>query len=148
MLSSEKFSRTTPLGLWTDAKNMLAAAMLLNQNEDIHLLRPLYYLLGHGIEEAFKAFIMAKGGTLQCLKSIGHDLELARDWANTAHLAQFYTLTEKDNQAIKMLNPYYKTKELEYRVKGYKSYPESDVLIGLLNNLLSSIKHICITEDC
>lgn len=138
-------SRTAAMGLWTDAKNMLEAAMLLKQNEDLQLLRPLYYLLGHGVEEAFKAFVMAKGGSLQCLKSISHDLELARDWANTAGLAQFYTLSDQDNQAIKTLNPYYKAKEFEYRVRGYKSYPALDVLISLLDGLLRSIKNVCIT---
>lgn len=132
------------MGLWTDAKDMLEAAKLLQEKDEQGLVHPRYFLLGHGLEEAFKAFVRAKGGTLQCLKSIGHDLELARDWANTSGLAQFYTLSEEDNQALGMLNPYYRSKEFEYRVTGYKSYPEPEVLVGLLERLLSSIKDICV----
>ena len=132
------------MGLWSDANDMLAAAKLLQEKEEQRLRHPRYYLLGHGLEEVFKAFIRAKGGTLQCLKSIGHDLELARDWANTTGLAQFYTLTDEDNQALAMLNPYYKSKEFEYRVTGYKSYPQPEVLIGLLERLLSAIRNVCV----
>lgn len=132
------------MGLWTDAKDMLDAAKLLQHKEEQRLRHPLYYLLGHGLEEAFKAFVRAKGGTLQCLKSIGHDLELARDWANTSGLSQVYSLNEMDDQALRMINPYYKSKEFEYRVTGYKSFPEVEVLIGLLERLLCAIKDVCV----
>lgn len=137
-------SRTTAMGLWTDAKDMLAAAKLLQQNESQIILHPLYYLLGHGLEEVLKAFVRAKGATLPCLKSMGHDLELARDWANTSGLAEYYTLSKEDNQALQMLNPYYKSKEFEYRVTGHKSCPETEFLIGLLERILNAIRDVCV----
>ncbi|MGA9853233.1 MAG: hypothetical protein WBR15_09910 [Gammaproteobacteria bacterium] len=134
-------SRTTAMGLWTDANHILEATKLLAGESKLTNVR--YYLLGHGIEEGLKAFIRAKNGTLQCLKSIGHDLELVCDWANACGLSNHYILTTKDKQALAMLNLYYKSKELEYRANGFKQYPPEDLLIEFLKQLLASIKYIC-----
>ncbi|MBU6470562.1 MAG: hypothetical protein KGQ68_07750 [Gammaproteobacteria bacterium] len=119
-------SRTTGMGLWTDANNILQAVKLLVGKNKLMNVR--YYLLGHGIEEALKAFIRANHGTLECLKSIGHDMEFAYDWANTCGLSNYCNMTTEDKRALSMLNRYYKSKELEYRTTGYKEYPPEDLL--------------------
>jgi hypothetical protein len=71
--------RTTGMGLWTDAKNMLAAAKLVSADE--HLVTPAYYLAGHGIEEVFKAYLRSHGHSIGKLKKIGHKLVCAQDEA-------------------------------------------------------------------
>jgi hypothetical protein len=60
--------RTTGMGLWTDAKDMLAAAKLVSADE--HLVTPAYYLAGHGIEEVFKAYLRSHGHSLGKLKKL------------------------------------------------------------------------------
>ncbi|MDO8446668.1 MAG: hypothetical protein Q7T53_11305 [Deltaproteobacteria bacterium] len=132
------------MGLWTDAKDMLAAAKILHEKEKQRIGNPIYYLLCHGVEEAFKAFICAKGGSLKCLKSIGHDLELAKEWAVACGLDKDYQISKEHDTMLKLINGYYKSKEFEYRVTGYKRYPKSENLITFLEDLLKHIRNTCL----
>src|SRR4051812_33333797 len=75
-------SRTTAMGLWTDAKGMLAAAEVLmredNNSARMRFFMPIHFLLGHGIEVALKSVLLAHGSSLEELKrKIGHDLKKA-----------------------------------------------------------------------
>jgi len=135
--------RTTGMGLWTDANQMLAAAKHLASVESMSLVQPLYYLLGHAIELAFKSYVRARGASLGCLKSIGHDLDLARERAQTAGLGDLVKLSPNDQATISLLNVYYKAKEFEYRVTGSKKYPHVEDLVALLERILSATKHTC-----
>lgn len=139
-------TRTTGMGLWTDANEMLLAAEHLATVNRLKLSQPLYYLLGHAIELSFKSYIRAKGATLDCLKSIGHDLVLAFDWANTAGLNDLVQLTEQDRAVLSMLNTYYKAKEFEYRVTGPKTYPNVADLVSLLQRVLEATEPVCLKE--
>jgi len=136
-------SRTTGMGLWTDANQMLAAAKHLASVKGFEFSQPLYYLLGHALELSFKCYVRAKGATLSCLRSIGHDLDLALDWALTAGLADIVQITEKDRGVISLMNGYYKAKEFEYRVTGSKKYPLASDLIELVERILKATKSEC-----
>jgi hypothetical protein len=136
-------SRTTGMGLWTDANEMLAAAKHLASIKKFELSQPLYYLLGHSLELSFKCYVRAKGATLGCLRSIGHDLELGLDWALTAGLGDIVQITAKDRGVIALMNRYYKAKEFEYRVTGSKRYPLVADLIELIERVLKATKPVC-----
>ena len=136
--------RTTGMGLWTDANEMLLAAKHLATVKKLEFSQPLYYLLGHAIELSFKSYVRAKGATLDCLKSIGHDLILGLDWAQTAGLGDVIQLTDHDRAVVSMLNAYYKAKEFEYRVTGAKTYPNVAELVTLLDRVLTATKAICL----
>jgi len=136
-------ARTTGMGLWTDANEMLSAAKHLATVRKFQLSQPLYYLLGHALELSFKSFLRAKGASLDCLKSIGHDLALGFDRAQTGGLAELVQLTERDRQMVALLNIYYKAKEFEYRVEGTKTYPEANDLIELLDRTLNATRAFC-----
>jgi hypothetical protein len=52
-------SRTTGMGLWTDANEMLAAAKHLAYAKGFEVSQPLYYLLGHALELSLKCYVRA-----------------------------------------------------------------------------------------
>lgn len=136
-------TRTTGMGLWTDANEMLAAAKHLSAVKDFEFSQPLYYLLGHSLELSFKSYVRANGASLNCLKSIGHDLNLALDWALTGGLEKLVTITEADKQLVSLVNTYYKAKEFEYRKTGIKEYPHAKDLISLTERVLKATKSPC-----
>ena len=137
-------SRTTGMGLWTDANEMLSAAKHLAAAKGFSTSQPLYYLLGHSLELSLKSYVRAKGGTLECLKSMGHDLDLCLDWATTAGLGDFVEITEKDRGVVSLMNIPYKAKEFEYRVTGSKKYPHTEDLFVLIEKVLSGVKSTCV----
>ena len=135
--------RTTGMGLWTDAHEMLKAAKVVSEDPDLVGSSPAYYLAGHGIEEAFKAYIRARGSSLKELRSIGHNLEHALGAAVSHDIESLCTLTSQDKAMVAVLNPYYKAKHFEYRVTGYKSLPQLSDLLSLGQRVLAAIKPIC-----
>lgn len=136
--------QTTGMGLWTDANEMLIAARHLTSVRSLEFSKPLYFLLGHSLELSFKSFVRAKGASLSCLKSIGHDLCLALEWAKTAGIAELVEISENDAALIELMNRYYKAKEFEYRVTGPKKLPRTEDLIDLLDRILSATKAFCV----
>ena len=137
-------SRTTGAGLWTDANQMLSAARLLATAKGFETSQPLFYLLGHSLELSFKSYVRAKGGTLECLKSMGHDLELCLAWALTTGLADIVKISEKERAIVSLMNIPYKAKEFEYRVTGHKRRPQVPDLIALTEKILKSTREICV----
>ena len=135
--------RTTAMGLWTDAQEMLGAARVVSVAQGQRVSRPAYYWTGHGLEEALKAFLLVRGCSLQRLKQIGHDLDRALRAANEDGLGQYCVLDASETAMIRLLNCSYHAKELEYRSTGFVRYPELQPLITLVDRLLVSIKPLC-----
>jgi hypothetical protein len=138
--------RTTGMGLWTDARQMLAAARIVSAESSLANSNPVYYLAGHGIEEAFKAFLRSRGQSINGLKNIGHNLDHALGAAISHGFENLCALSIQDKAMIGQLNGYYKAKHFEYRVTGYQSLPKPQDLIGLGERMLSSIKSVCETS--
>ena len=135
--------RTTGMGLWTDANEMLTAAQHIVSVKRLELSQPLYFLLGHSLELSFKSYIRAKGAPLSCLKSIGHDLLLGLEWAQVTGIGELVQVGEKDIALIQLMNSYYRAKEFEYRVTGYKNLPRAEDVLALLSKILSATKPFC-----
>ncbi len=123
---------------------MLDAAKYLAANKKFEFGQPLYYLLGHSLELAFKSFLRARGASLIDLKNIGHDLDRGLIRAEQMGLGELVNLSEKEKTFITMINQYYKSKEFEYRVTGAKRYPLSSDLISLIERLLNATELTCI----
>ncbi len=136
-------ARTTGMGLWTDADQMLRAAKHLLKAKEFEISSPLYFLLGHSIELSFKAYLRAQGASLDALKNIGHDLERARSSASNAGIDGIVQLTGEEVSAIALLNEYYVRKEFEYRVTGSKVYPPAALLVGIIERVLGATRNIC-----
>jgi hypothetical protein len=135
--------RTNGMGLWTDAKDMLKAARLVLADESMSHSSPVFYLAGHGIEEAFKAFLRCRGKSLEDLKNIGHNLECALNVAISNGFEELCALTVQDKKMISAFNGYYQIKKFEYRVTGRYYLPPPENLIDLGERMLKAIKSIC-----
>ncbi|MBM3732420.1 MAG: hypothetical protein FJW24_02960 [Acidimicrobiia bacterium] len=145
-------ARTSPDGLLTDAIEMFCAAGILiqfNRNRhgplaaDIHLSQPIYYLLGHSIEVALKAFLLHSGESLEDLKGkYGHDLSKAAYNVISRRSNPVSMIVENNLSIIKLLNPYYSAKEFEYRITGFKRLPRSENLMSFLSNILPAINEL------
>lgn len=135
--------RTTAMGLWTDARDMLAAASVVCAEARLESSSPVFYLAGHGIEEVFKAFLRCHGHSLQDLKNIGHNLDHALRAATSRGFEDLFPLTAQDKAMIGQLNVYYKAKHFEYRVTGTQTLPRPQDLITLGERMLASIREVC-----
>jgi hypothetical protein len=135
--------RTTGMGLWTDARQMLEAAELVSRSSTLATSSPTFYLMGHGLEVALKAYLRSRGHSLKALRAIGHDIESAAQEAMAQGLGELFSFSPTDLAAISALNQYYKAKHFEYRVTGYRSLPPTESLLVLGNRLLAAIRPIC-----
>lgn len=135
----DESNRTTAAGLWTDATEFAVAAKVLISDGRKELLTPSYCLSAHAIELALKAFLLSKAVTLQELKKLGHDLEACLKRAKNLDLAESVSLAPKHEAVIRMLNSYYKAKEFEYRVTGFKEPPVLPDVLDCLDMLVEGV---------
>ncbi|CAH9019650.1 hypothetical protein [Candidatus Nitrosacidococcus sp. I8] len=143
MKDKDNKQQTTAMGLWTDAERMFRAAKVVSQDSSLSYSSPMYFLVGHGIEVALKAYLLTCGYSLKKLKHIGHDLEYALCESVWNDIKNICNLTDEDKLMIDILNPYYKNKHFEYRDKGYKELPQPHDLLNLGDRILIAIKPAC-----
>lgn len=123
-------------------REFLAAAQSLRSvNESPSV--PLYFLICQSIELSLKAYIRGCGAAREQLIRIGHDLEKVLKTAQTEKLAQFFAITSSQEEALKMINPYYAGKDLQYTEVGSKCYPDVDILLELAEGLQSQTRKFC-----
>jgi len=110
-------SKTTPRRLWRDGLDMFDAAVVLmerakkSNKEEMRLLFPTYYLLGHGIEVTLKAVLRENGSSLDELKNvIRHDLNEAAQRVVKLKLDQLSGFVENHITLVQRLNQYYSAK--------------------------------------
>lgn len=142
-------NRTTAFGTWRFACEYLRAAEAVEAvaKSDMDIPAPRYYLLGHGIELAIKAFLLAKDvplAELRSMKLMGHDLEKALYRAEGLGFSNLVSLSGEERASIELLNKTYQPKEHEYITTGYVVWPRTEVLFSVLNKVLPAIKAICI----
>jgi len=129
-----------PAGLWQYAQHFARAARIVAEHEHPPENVPIvpYYLYGHAIELVLKGFLRAKGVEESTLKhSMGHDLEKILRSAKEAGLDQYVCLSNDDLTALKVLNCYYKCKDLEYFQRtGTLGFPTWQCLERLVTTLL------------
>lgn len=140
----------TALGFWRYADEFLRAATVVEASAKRHfdILPPRYYLLGHSIELALKAFLLAKGVTPTELRlkqyNMAHNLEKALVRAEGLGLADVVNIPPKERTAIMLLNKTYGRKSYEYLETGSIHIPPTDTLFSVVNRVLPAIKHLCI----
>ena len=135
--------RETPLGFWRYAHEFTVAAKHLHDQDRNYFIIPAYYLVTHGIELAFKAFLRECGYSVEKLKKMGHDLKKLFKAADKEGLSDVAPCSDEFRAAIDLINPFYKKKELEYIKTGFKQYPEISYLIDGNESLLKNIKTLC-----
>jgi hypothetical protein len=115
--------RTQGVGVWRLAEEYLEAAAAASTPRSTRIPFVSYYLYGHGLELALKAFLVSQGTTDRRLRRLGHDLKRALKAARKHQPFKAVSITPTDCHIVAWLNSYYKVKEFEYLVTGYKSFP-------------------------
>jgi hypothetical protein len=101
---------------------------------------PAYFLAGRAIELGLKSYLLLKGRTEAELRRASHDLAAALDLAIGHGLASLMTVTPESDHAVRWINLYYQSKDLEYPTTGYKSYPERRYLSDFAAALLAGLE--------
>ena len=136
-------NRTTPRGLLRYAREFAEAARIVSDSKGDPVFTPTYYLYGHSIELALKAFLRASDYDLKKLKKLGHGLSELLAEALRQELESAVELTEEEIAAVHAVNPYYRGKELEYICVGYKEYPKVTSLQKCADKLIENLESDC-----
>lgn len=100
---------------------------------------PGYFLAGRAIELGLKVFLLLRGGSVRELRGVSHDLVRALDAARGLGFDGVVRLSPEHEAALRMLNPYYESKDLEYPTTGFKSYPDHVAVLECARQILSDL---------
>jgi hypothetical protein len=131
--------KTQGVGTWRLAEQYLKAAAALNPGTSANSFVS-YFLYGHGLELTLKAFLVSQGSTNKRLKRIGHDLRRALRAASKHPSFSKVRMSDKDSTVISWLSAYYRDKEFEYLVTGYKSFPALTEVRDVCDRLHKDLK--------
>ncbi len=140
---------TEPLGCLFFAREYLKAARLVQTPppSELEALRqrislPGYFLLGHSIELALKAFLLGRGMTVTELRGrkYGHDLSALLAVASRRQLGREVKLKSSEAKAILLLNECYAAKELEYAFTGLRRFPSYALLHQVAEKLSTGLQ--------
>lgn len=142
-------ARISPIGLHIYAKDFLQAAVSLDvASTPFSPVRG--YLLAHAVELGLKAFLSAKGTSLEELaKKYGHSLKKLLCEAESLGMTANVPFTAKHVDEIRRANEYYDEKVFEYpalpeAVKGYRRMPDLEVLRSAAELLVTRIEALCL----
>lgn len=140
--------RSPAIGVLNFGKSYVdAAEIILRQiesgNEHLSFDDPILFLLGHGLELTFKAFLRAKGISAGRLKGFGHDLVRLLETVRQHGLE--VAVDETTMQHLKLLGlhfgpPY----EIRYFQIGYKVWPNPQLLLIFAQQLYRQLLPICL----
>lgn len=140
-------ARGGPLGLQLRARAFLEAAQLTHAK--VERFSPVAsFLYCRALEVAFKAYLLARDGTLDQVAAFGHDLErlLVESFAHGLDAAVVLSVDER--QVILDVNEHYLGNKLAYfdlfaTLGGYSGHPELDALGHIAEKLVDGIEHGC-----
>lgn len=137
---SEQLPFTRAVGTVRLASEFLGTARL----QDLDQSPPsmvTYFLLGHGLELAFKSILIAQGTSESTLRGIGHDLGAATEAAMKVSPPGVIELDASEVSWLQRVGPFYQAKAFEYLEPGSMSLPVARELYELVNRLVGSIQH-------
>ena len=120
------------LGFARLAGDFISAAKLVTTGKDdagvvsgqglLPAFFPFLFLIGHGLELAYKAVLLVDGATEKDLKQIGHDLVRCRRKVQVCRPSLLEDLEKPGTEEIVgMIGPYYNAKALEYHMIAHYS---------------------------
>jgi hypothetical protein len=119
-----------------DAAVVLIERAKKSTKEEMRLLFPTYYLLGHGIEVTLKAVLLEHGSSLDELKNvIRHDLNTAAERVVKLRLDPLSGFVQSNIPLVQMLNQYHSAKVFEYREPGHMRLPPTEELLLFFDGL-------------
>ena len=139
----------TPLGFHRYSSEFLEVRKNTQLKQGFWPVR--YYLIGHALELALKAFLLVKKVPIKEIKSksLGHNLNSIIERAERLELSNLISIAANERYEFIKECAYYKEKEFEYfgpnaaPLGGYKSLPYVDVLIAFCERILIAILPLC-----
>ena len=133
-------------GEYLEAAKITNLAKITNsQNPD--KFAPTYFLVCRSLELSLKAFLRGSGHSVSQLRNIQHDLDKCAERAIGAALDRYVSLSESDRALIRAANVYYKSKDFEYTIAGYKPRrPCVEPLIQLAERVSRSLLDFCANQ--
>ena len=125
------------IGLLNTGRGFYECANQINNGPQL----PVYYLYYHAVELALKSYIYFINQDENELKTIGHNLESAWFKALKMGVAEIYPENQELQQCIKMINPLYKGKELEYFYPGLKHLPAIEHINNSARSLIMALEY-------
>ena len=130
------------MGISNDARDFLEAAQLVRPQKP-DWFAPTFFLVCQSIELSLKAYLRGSGFSDAQLRKLGHDLDAGISAATAAGVDGYVSLSDQDRAAISAINPYYRFKDFQYSVTGFKSFPHPDVLLELAGRLWQGLRRFC-----
>lgn len=144
---------TAPFGCLRVAREYFDSATLVQRPAESYaqalrqkLSFPAYFLVGHAIELALKAFLLGRGMTIDILRSrkYGHNLDALLSEARRRKLGTFVKLSNAELQAIVVLNQCYSAKEFEYSATGVRRLPHYADIYAIADRLTRGLRKFCL----
>lgn len=127
------------IGLLRFATEFYDAASKLRDSDETLSSTPVYYLYGHSIELAIKAYLVTVGYSEKQLRDIGHDLKDAWSTAKALNITDQLSKPQEIEETVNLISPYYEAKELEYIFEGYKQFPKIKYMHNSAKQLIEGI---------
>lgn len=140
--------RTSPLGMIRYAHEFMEAALAVDEKVgnqagfEIVAPIPALYLVGHSIELSLKAYLLSQRVTLRELRHFGHNLHASFRKAKELGLLSHVQFTAPEEDALKILDSLYSTKQLEYIVTGAKQFPIFGLVEGFFAKLFNAVSTV------
>ncbi len=142
-------SDTAPFGHLRLAKDYLQAAKKVQPppNSALDELKlkinfPAYFLVGHAVELALKAFLLGRGLSINELRGrkYGHNICALITECRRRKLGHEVRLNAQEIATLKLLNNCYSDKEFEYTVSGLRRLPSYSRTYLIAEKLCSKLE--------
>lgn len=101
---------------------------------------PGYALIGQAIELYLKAYLRAKGQSVNDLKSVGHNLKSAFDRAENLGLLKHFSIEANEREALEKLSQVYQSKDFHYKNQGNWELPFPNWTASFANRLSQCVE--------
>jgi hypothetical protein len=145
-MSEEEAARTTSFGMLRYAQQYFDGGVATYGLTKHRPSSVALFLMGHSIELALKAFLLAKNVPLSDLRSrdFGHNLEALLAEARLRGIGDVVEITQIDAGVIHLLNIEYSTKRFEYIRTGIMTIPEWHLLEAVARKLAHELQTLCL----
>jgi hypothetical protein len=137
--------RTTPYGMWRYGNDFRRAANYVLIHEHSKFFMPVYFLFGQLIELSMKAFLLARGTSMNVLrrKAYGHNLVALLEECKRRRIGRQVKLDVYDIAAIRILNLTYEPRRLQYIETGLMQLPETRLVHDVAEKLSVELENYC-----
>ena len=129
------------------AEEFARAAVKLRESPRHETSMVVYYLLAHSIELGLKSFLRTRGIAVQVLRQkYRHDLWKSYRKAEAEGLGLKARLVNDQEAALRVMNSYYRDKDLEYFSRGMRHLPYPETVVQVAIKVLEASYPHCVKD--